>query len=118
MSDELKLPRHTRGRRPQFFDDPAMDQFMSVMLGVAGELSVLYDRVDAMQRLLDEKGTVTRDELENYKPDEAAEQERQARREAYLQRIFRIVRREAGAFRPEEAERHNAEVEETLSKTA
>lgn len=115
MSDELQLPRHTRGKRPHFFEDPAVDQLMSVVVAMAGELSVLYDRVDAMQRVMDEKGSLTREELENYQPDETAAAERQARRDTYLQRIFRIVRREAGVFSTEEAEAYTAEVEAELS---
>ena len=115
MSDELELPRHARGKRPHFFDDPAVDQLMSVVLGLAGELSVLCDQVDSIRRLMDEKGTLTREELENYQPDEAAERERQARREAYLQRLFRVVRQEAGVFSVDEAERYTAEVEARLS---
>ncbi len=115
MTDELQLPRHTRGKRPHFFEDPAVDQMMSVVLAMAAEVSVLYDRVDAMQRLMDEKGSLSRAELEAYQPDEAAAAERQARREAYLQRIFRVVRREAGTFSTEEAETYTAEVEAELS---
>lgn len=115
MSDELDLPRHTRGKRPHFFEDPAVDQLMSVVLAMAGELSVLYDRVDSMQRLMDEKGSLSREELEAYQPDEAANAERQARREAYLQRIFRVVRREAGVFSTDQAEKYTAEVEAELA---
>ena len=115
MSDELQLPRHTRGKRPHFFEDPAVDQLMSVVLAMAGELSVLYDRVDTMQRALDDKGSLTRSELEQFSLDETAIAERQARRDAYLQRIFRVVRREAGVFSTEEAEAYTAEVESELS---
>jgi hypothetical protein len=117
MSDELQLPRHTRGRRPHFFDDPAVDQLMSVVLELASEVSVLYDRVDAMQRILDEKGSLTREELESWRPDAEAEAERQARRAEYLQRLFRVVRRESGVFSVDEAEGHSSEVESELSKT-
>jgi hypothetical protein len=115
MNDELELPRHTRGKRPHFFDDPAVDQLMSVVLAMAAEVSVLYDRVDAMQRVMDDKGSLTREELEAYQPDEAAAADREAHREAYLQRIFRVVRREAGVFSTKEAEAYTAEVEAELT---
>lgn len=115
MTDELELPRHTRGKRPHFFDDPAVDQLMSVVLAMSAEISVLYDRIDAMQRLMDEKGSLSHEELEAYLPNEAAAAERQAHREELLQRIFRVVRREAGVFSTQEAEAYTAEVEADLA---
>jgi len=115
MSEELELPRHTRGKRPHFFEDPAVDQLMSVVLAMSAEISVLYDRVDAMQRLMDKKGSLSSEELETYQPDEAAAAERQAQREALLQRVFRVIRREAGVFSTQEAEAYTAEVEAELA---
>ena len=72
MTDQ-PLPRHTRSSRPQFFEEPGLDQMMSVVLGIAQELSVLRDRVDSVERLLDAKGSLTRAELEAYRPDAAAD---------------------------------------------
>jgi hypothetical protein len=112
------LPRHTRGSRPQFFADPGVDQMMSIVLGIAQELSVLRDRVDSVERLLDTKGSLTRAELEAFRPDPDAEAERQQRRADYLQRIFRAVRHEAGQYTSEDAEQHTAEVERALQHPA
>jgi len=112
------LPRHTRNSRPQFFADQGVDQMMSVVLGIAQELSVLRDRVDSIERLLDAKGSVTRAELEAFRPDAGAEAERQQRRADYLQRIFRAIRHEAGQYTSEDAERHTAEVERSLQDPA
>lgn len=117
MADQ-PLPRHTRSSRPQFFEDRAVDQVMSVVLGIAQELSVLRDRVDSIERLLDQKGSLTRAELEAWRPDAAAEAERQQRRADYLQRIFRAIRHEAGQYTSADAERHTAEVERSLQEAA
>ncbi|HEU4532254.1 MAG TPA: hypothetical protein VFR59_13760 [Steroidobacteraceae bacterium] len=115
MADQDQpLPRHARGTRPHFFDDPALDQMMSVLLEVVQEVSVLADRVDAMQRLLDRNGTLTRSDLENYRPDATAEGERQRRREEYLQRIFRTVRGQAAVFSTGQAEEHLRRLEASL----
>lgn len=116
MSDEA-LPRHTRSSRPQFFEEPGVDKMMSVVLGIAQELSVLRDRVDSIERILDTKGSLTREELEAYRPDPAAEAERQQRRADYLQRIFRAVRHEAGLYASAEAEKHTGDVERALQET-
>ena len=113
--NEQPLPRHARGTRPHFFDDPAVDQMMSVMLELIQEVSVLADRVDAMQRLLDRNGTLTRSDLENYRPDATAEAERQKRREEYLQRLFRTVRGQAAVYSTAQAEEHLRKLEAGLS---
>lgn len=117
MSDPA-LPRHTRSSRPQFFEERGLDQMMSVVLGIAQELSVLRDRVDSIERLLDAKGSLTRAELEAWRPDAAAEAERQQRRADYLQRIFRAIRHEAGQYTSAEAERYTADVERNLQDAA
>ena len=63
-------------------------------MSLIGELSVTRDRLDALERLLDERGALTRADLENYAPDPAAEDERRERREAYIRRVMRVVEME------------------------
>lgn len=114
-ADEDAIPRYSRGKRPQFFDDPAVDELLGIVLGLTQEVSVLRDRVDAVERLLDAKGTVTRAELEAYQPDAAAAAERAKVRADYVQRVFRVVRREAGTYTTGESEQYTAGVERELA---
>lgn len=91
MSDSaVKLPGSTRGKRPSFFDDPAIDQMMTFMIELTTEVAVLRERLDTVERLLDDHGSVTRAAIEAYKPPAAVESERTALREAYLKRVFRM----------------------------
>ena len=91
MSDTpVKLPRHTKGKRPHFFDDPAIDQMMTFLIALTTELSVLRDRVDTLERLLDAKGTLSREAIEEYQPDAAAEKARAIGRDALIKRVFRM----------------------------
>lgn len=55
MSDKIKITPVNRGKRPAFFDDPAIDQLMAIVMSMSAEMSVLYDRVDTIERLLDKK---------------------------------------------------------------
>ena len=97
------------GERPAFFDDPAVDQLLAIIMAMSGELSVLYDRVDSLERLLDDKQVVGRDEVEAYRPNEAAEAERKTRRSEYIQRLFRIIREDAANLVPhDQMERYRA----------
>jgi hypothetical protein len=113
--DDVPLPRHWRGKRPQFFDDAAVDELLGIVLGLTQEVSVLRDRLDSVERLLDAKGTVTRAELEAYVPDAAAAAERAQVRNDYVQRVFRVIRREAGTYSTAESEQHVAGVEKELA---
>ncbi len=104
------------GERPTFFDDPAVDQLMAIIMAMSAELSVLYDRVDSLERLLDDKQVVGRDEVEAYRPDDAVEAQRKARRTEYLNRLFRIVREDAAHLVPhDQMERYKA-LQEELAK--
>ncbi|MSO97205.1 MAG: hypothetical protein EXR11_03160 [Rhodospirillaceae bacterium] len=87
---QIRLPRVAKGKRPQFFDDPAVDQMMTFIIELSAEVSVLYDRVDTIERLLDSKGTISRTDIENYRAPDAVESERMARRDGYLKRVFRM----------------------------
>lgn len=86
----VRLPRVSKGKRPQFFNDPAIDQMMTFIIELSAEVSVLYDRVDTVERLLESKGTVSRADIENYRAPEAVEAERANRRDGYLKRVFRM----------------------------
>ncbi|MDE0800251.1 MAG: hypothetical protein OSB02_05870 [Rhodospirillaceae bacterium] len=87
---KVTLPRDAKGKRSVFFDDPAIDQIMTFILELSAEVSVVYDRMDTVERLLDEKGTISRDDIEAYRPNEGVEAARNGRREAYLKRVFRM----------------------------
>lgn len=94
MSEDIKITPVNRGKRPAFFDDPAIDQLMAIVMAMSSEMSVLYDRVDTIERLLDKKGTLSRDDIEAFRPDQPLEDERNERRNAYIARIFRIISEE------------------------
>lgn len=87
---DVKLPRVSKGERPKFFDDPAIDQMMTFFLELMTEVSVLRERVDTVERLLDAKGTVSRADIEAYRADAAVEAERTAWRDAYFRRVMRM----------------------------
>jgi hypothetical protein len=103
------------GERPTFFDDPAVDQLMAIIMAMSGELSVLYDRVDSLERLLDEKEVVGRDEVDAYRPDEGGEAERRARRTEYIQRLFRIIREDGANLVPHDHMEHYRALQNELA---
>ncbi len=85
----IELPRRPKGRRPYYFDDPAIDQLYSAHLALATELSVALDRLDALERVLEGSRRFARADLERYRPDESAAAERAEKREQLVERLLR-----------------------------
>lgn len=91
----VMLPRQTKGKRPQFFDDPAIDQVMTFVVELATELAVVRTRLDTVERLLDEHGSVTRAAIDAYEPGPDVEAERDAWLAGYFRRVLRMHAEEA-----------------------
>ena len=87
---DVKLPRISKGKRSRFFDDPAIDQMMTFFLEMMAEVSTLRERLDTVERLLDVNGSISRADLEAYKPDAAVEAERAEWNNAFIRRVMRL----------------------------
>lgn len=98
----VRLPRIAKGRRPEFYEDPAVDQLFAIVTALTAEVSVLYDRLDALERLLTRARVLRGDAVETYEPDQAAASLRVERRDELLRRVFAVLeiygaRKAAGA---------------------
>ena len=102
MSGQAQLKRKAKGERPYFFDDPSVDKLLAMLMGLAGEVSVLRDRLDTVERLAEQNKLFTRTEIENYQPDEAALRERAERREIFLGEVTRIIHAELEGLQEED----------------
>ena len=81
-----------KGKRPYFFDDPAVERVLNITMAIGMELGVARERVDTLERLLEEKGILTREEIENYTPtSKTIETERQQWHSEYISRIMRVI---------------------------
>jgi hypothetical protein len=91
MATPPRLKRKARGERPYFFDDPAVDKVVAMVMGLAGEVAVLRDRQDTLERLLEARGLIARADIESYAPSALVTAERAAWREGFLGEVLRIV---------------------------
>jgi hypothetical protein len=91
MTEQIKLKRKAKGDRPYFFEDPAVDKLLSMLMGLAGEVSIMRDRMDTIERLAGDKNLFSQDEIDDYKASDAVMEERAERREIYLGEITRII---------------------------
>lgn len=89
-TNPVRLPRRTKGKRPGFFDDPAMDQMMTFILELATEVAVMRQRFDTIECLLDQQGSVTREAIEAFEPSPEVEQRRSEWHAAYFARVLRM----------------------------
>lgn len=90
--------RRAKGKRPQFFDEPALDRLYSTVFALAAEVSALRERQDTLERLLEDHGVMKREEIERYEPDRAAGDERGLATRAYVARIMRGFQQEVEAL--------------------
>lgn len=90
--------RRAKGKRPDFFDNPALDRLYSTVFALAAEVSALRERQDTIERLLDAKGTLSREDIESYVPDREAGDERGMATRAYIARIMRGFQQEVEAM--------------------
>jgi len=100
-----------KGKRPYFMDDKQTEQVMSITMALAMELSVARERVDTLECLLEEKGVVTRDEINSYKPNKEEVARRSLQTQEYLARILRIIQQDK-----EDMESGDPSVEEVSEK--
>jgi hypothetical protein len=87
----VRLPRDPKGRRAQFYEDPVIDQLWAIVLALTAEVSVAFDRIDTLERLLARAGALSPGDVDGFQPDEAASEERNRRREALIQRVFQVL---------------------------
>jgi hypothetical protein len=87
-----------KGRRPEFHEDPAIDRLLSLTMALVGEVSVLRERIDTTERLLEAKGSISRADIEGYVPDKAAAEERGLATRAYIARVMRGFQQEVEAM--------------------
>ena len=87
------------GKRPYFFDDPAVERVLAVTMAVAQEVAVLRERLDTIERLLEKgDGKFSRADIDAYAPDPAAATERAEWSRMYIARVLRIVQQELEAL--------------------
>jgi len=90
--------RRAKGKRPWFFNDPDVERVLSITMALAMEHAVTRQRLDALERLLEQQGVFSREQLDQFQPAREAEAERTQWFKEYIARILRIVQQETEAL--------------------
>lgn len=100
MADEnkpVKLPRTAKGKKPVYFDTTT-DKLISMVLTLMGEVSVMRDRLDTVERLAEKKGVFKLDDIETFDVSPEVSKVRSERRAAYIARVLKSVQDELDAL--------------------
>lgn len=89
------LIRHARGKRPSFYDSKGLDAAMAMIMVLANEMSTLRDRLDSAERVAKASGLDLAAGIEALELDQAALEEREARRQDFLRRLFYLQLKDA-----------------------
>ncbi len=87
----MNSPRTAKGKKPGYFADPATDKLLQMVITLAGELSVVRDRLDLVERLATEAGAFDRGRLETMELGAADIAERDANRADFVARVLRVL---------------------------
>ena len=94
--------RRAKGKRPQYFEDPDLEKTFAVLMALVAEVSVLRERLDTVERLLEANGSIKRSDIENYKPDLETGKERGIATQSYISRVMRIFQQEVEALQADD----------------
>ena len=96
----MSVNRQVKGKRSVFVTgdtDANLNRLLTIVSALAAELDVLRDRQRTLEKLLEQNGSVTPDEIESFAPDPQDLGERMAWQAEYLRRLYAIVERAAEA---------------------
>jgi len=115
----MSLQKGAKGERPRYFADPGIDKVLSMTMALTGEVAVMRDRLDSLERLLEADQPVSREALDGYVPDDAARAERDHWRARFLEIVLRAVHQEREALERRLNERsYSSVIEAVESKDA
>lgn len=105
-----QVVKDAKGKRPQFYDTPGVDQAMSMIMVLANELSVLHDRLDSVERVAKAHGIDLASGIDALELDQTALEAREAWRQNFLERLFYLMRKQS-------SEAASAETDSSYRKT-
>ena len=85
------------GKRPYFLDRE-VERVLAIAMAAVQELAVARERIDTLERLLEAKGLLRREEIDAFEPNLAQAAERGLWMQEYLTRVLRIVQQEGEAI--------------------
>ena len=81
---------------PTYFGNVLFDNLFNISLELGAAVWVVKERLRTLEELLEQKRVVTNEEIELYRPDPSRERELRAKRDAFIDKIYKTVRENPG----------------------
>ena len=94
MSKKIKLPRVAKGKKPRYLDDGSIDNLMAMIMTLTQEISVLRDRIDTFEQILEDKNVILEKEFDEFIPSDDLETKRKNRRHQLLERVLLPIKKD------------------------
>lgn len=85
------MRRTIRGGRAYFFDDPAIDKLLNMLVVLAGEVWTLRERLAAMEAIQVRQGGLAAGEVDSFEFGADDEAKLGAMRKEFIDSLFRIL---------------------------
>lgn len=108
VTEKVKLPRTAKGKKPVYFDS-VTDKLLSMVLTLTSELSVVRDRLDTVELLIEKHKLFPQSEIESFELTDEVNAIRNERRAAYIARVLKTVQDELENLKAED-ESDNPEI--------
>ncbi len=76
-------------RKPVYTDHPALDRIIEVTLELGAEIWVNRARLNVIETLLEQKGSITRADIEMYQPTREEQKAQAQAADAFAKRLYR-----------------------------
>ena len=94
-------PRKATGpERPKYFDNTDVDRVMAILLALVAEVAAIRERLDTHERIGSAGAAPTPERVESFAPDAVTESAREAWRDAYIRRLFRVITEDVESLGP------------------
>ena len=94
MKEKIKLTRVAKGKKPKYLDDGSIDNLLAMIMTLTQEVSVLRDRMDTLEQILENKDIISDYEIDEYVPNDDHEIKRKDRRHSLLERVLLPIKKE------------------------
>lgn len=94
MSAEVPVIDVAGPERPRFLADASNEKLWDVVLALSGELAATRSRLDALERVLAERGSLPPGAIDDWQPSRDAAVARVHDMQAYTQRVFETLARD------------------------
>jgi hypothetical protein len=95
MSERKPLQRTIRGGRAFFFQDPATDKVLNMVVTLAGEVWTLRERLAAMEAIGVRQGSLSPTEVDEFEFTAEHEARLANDRKEFIENLFRVLQEQA-----------------------